>query len=564
MGRAGSKAVRLAEAALCSRDFQNKIENEGRSYGNAPGLSVEEHYVQSAPLAHRKRFAQFFTPPSIVEIMTNWVMATSPKNALDPACGTGIFVRAIFEQNPKVCITGVDVDKAVLNFARAALPKDAANIKLVNSDYLLLPQGPKYDAILLNPPYLKHHDFSYKDELVCRYSAQTGISFSRLSNLYVFFIVKACLSLKPGGRAAIIVPFEWANANYGTPLKEFLLREGGLKEVLYFNHSESVFPSALTTACILKIENSPSMGTVSVERLPGFAVAKHDVSVIDLLKARKWELIVNQGDDDVPEGFVPLRTLATTRRGIATGANEFFCISTESAVRMGIQSGHCVPCLTKASDVGFYVFSKKDLLALNRRGRRNVLLTFSSNLNAAERAYIEQGVKAGFDQRYLNAKRKPWYSMETLTRAPILVAVFGRQGLRSVLNSSNAYNLTAFHGIFPNKKDAGFAEALVACLNSRTVQRLARRVFRVYGGGLLKVEPRDLLDLPVPDIEGVSGGTQKKLSILLHELDKAKRDAINCEALEGELDRAVLAAGREASKLRSRNQKGLQLRFMEF
>jgi adenine-specific DNA-methyltransferase len=116
-----------------------------------------------------------------------------------------------------------------------------------------------------------------------------------------------------------------------------------------------------------------------------------------------------------------------------------------------------------------------------------------------------------------------------------------------VLNQAGVCNLTAFHGIYPRIESQGFAAALVACLNSRTVQALARQLLRVYGGGLLKVEPRDLLDLPVPDLARVGRRTIGRLERLLAERDHAVRAGRPIDVLEDELDKAVLAAGAEAA-----------------
>ena len=59
---------------------------------------------------------------------------------------------------------------------------------------------------------------------------------------------------------------------------------------------------------------------------------------------------------------------------------------------------------------------------------------------------------------------------------------------------------------------AHFAAALAACLNSAEVQSSALQQSRVYGGGLRKVEPRDLLAIQVPDLRLASSETIKRLA----------------------------------------------------
>ena len=114
-------------------------------------------------------------------------------------------------------------------------------------------------------------------------------------------------------------------------------------------------------------------------------------------------------------------------------------------------------------------------------------------------------------------------SMEQRAPAPIWAAVFGRKSLRFIYNDAGVHNLTTFHGIYPTRTDALYCRALVACLNSRLVQSLAAHQRRVYGGGLMKFEPRDLLAIPLPDLAGASADILEELAALLLQMDAETR-----------------------------------------
>ena len=90
---------------------------------------------------------------------------------------------------------------------------------------------------------------------------------------------------------------------------------------------------------------------------------------------------------------------------------------------------------------------------------------------------------------------------------------------------------------YPFIIDEEFSRALVCCLNSNIVQEFAKLNSRVYGGGLLKFEPKDILDIYVPDLRKVSRKTLCKLSKLLNFQETAK-DII---------DQCVLDAAEEAA-----------------
>jgi adenine-specific DNA-methyltransferase len=117
-----------------------------------------------------------------------------------------------------------------------------------------------------------------------------------------------------------------------------------------------------------------------------------------------------------------------------------------------------------------------------------------------------------------------------------------------VWNKSGVHNLTAFHGIYPNGLSETQIKALVAALNSPVVQNLARQQQRVYGGGLRKYEPRDLLAIEVPELWKCARRAVTTLANLLDEMDAAQRQfgAVGDRLLTA-LDEAVAAAAKDAA-----------------
>lgn len=45
----------------------------------------ESDYLHETPYEHRKAYGQFFTPPSVVRLMAQWVLKNHPKTIVDPA-----------------------------------------------------------------------------------------------------------------------------------------------------------------------------------------------------------------------------------------------------------------------------------------------------------------------------------------------------------------------------------------------------------------------------------------------------------------------------------------------
>lgn len=551
MGRPGKKRDRLgvSTSGLLQLPADFDVSDPERSFA---------HLV---PTQRRRQLGQFFTPPEIAQLMCEYVAAIHPQTLLDPAVGPGIFVRTFLGRHAPCRVTAVDADPLALEVCRRAVEFVArGGIDAICDDFLTWRSDARFDAIVANPPYVRHHDLCYQQDIFRDVDRRNGVKLSRLTNAYALFILEICRRLKPGGRAAIIVPGEWLNANFGGPIKEFLLRESLVDLLVYFSHGELVFDDALTTACLLFLEKGPPKRdvrttfvksgtcleqirkTILGEPVGSDELVERRLSSDVLLSHKKWNRVLQYGSESCPPGFVPLRQLAATRRGIATGANKFFHVSQDTWRSHKISQQHVVQCVGRAADISGFVFDGDDFDLLDQQGQRTYLLNFGENLSAADRGYLQHGVRQKLPQRYLLSARTPWYRMERREPAPIWAAVFGRRQLRFIWNAAGAHNLTTFHCIYPHDRRSVFAQALVACLNSRCVQELAAGQQRVYGGGLLKFEPRDLLDVLVPDLSRVSETTLSKLAALLLELNASET------ATAGQLCQCVFDAGQEADK----------------
>lgn len=558
MGRAGTKSQRL------ENDTETLLDQSVADFlmNSASPEAVDLAYTQHAPKAHRRKFAQFFTPPSIASLMADWISEKSPKLVLDPALGTGILARAVGKRLPNTKIVGYEIDPAVAVAAKKATRLTGIDVEIREADFLDSNPNDRFDGVIANPPYLRHHDLPNSAQRIAQIGSACDIQLSGLTNAYALFLLDCCRRLNVGGRLAFIIPTEWTNSNFGKPIKEYLLKNGFLRAIIYVCHTNTIFEDALTTSSILLVEKSetpavvvktlfvatetelPRLDELFGTRESRLAVTPRDFHSDQLLQTAKWDDLIRRGDTLVPDGFVPLRLLATTKRGIATGANGFFHISLAMARKQGILEERLIPCIGKANDVNSLNFGPERFSELIERERPTHLINFSGELSPAEKSYVQQGEAEGLHQRYLTQKRSPWYSNEKIHVAPIWAAVFGRECMRFIVNTAKVANLTAFHGVYPLRTDPTFVNALAATLNSNIVQGVMKSEMRVYGGGLNKVEPRDLLDVKVPDLRGCSTSTLERLSALM----VGQRNSHFTDRELDELDELVLSAGSEAAQ----------------
>lgn len=221
-------------------------EGENLAFGN----SAEERYSQAATANHRKAFGQFFTPPRVAAMMADWVADVNPRTIIDPCLGTGVLTRAALERCEDANIIAFEVDEQILHYADVGVPE---RVTLRIENYLYAEVEP-CDAIIMNPPYIRHRELEGYDVARSRISLDAGFVIPKSANLYVYFVLKACLQLRQGGRGAFLIPGEWLNANFSSALKRYLLNDGGLREVVLFSGCSTIFKDALTTASVLLVE----------------------------------------------------------------------------------------------------------------------------------------------------------------------------------------------------------------------------------------------------------------------------------------------------------------------
>jgi hypothetical protein len=118
-------------------------------------------------------------------------------------------------------------------------------------------------------------------------------------------------------------------------------------------------------------------------------------------------------------------------------------------------------------------------------------------------AYLERGKAQGIPEGYLASRRSPWYSQEDRLAAPFLCTYMGRsqngrKPFRFLWNQSAARAPNVYLLLYPrgplkaalqeNPALGGLVFQALECLDTDTF----RGQGRVYGGGLFKMEPKEL------------------------------------------------------------------------
>ena len=478
--------------------------------------SREIEYGKAVGKRHLKAMGQFFTPEAIARFVCNWACQNA-RNMLDPATGNGIFLREAASQYPDCHRVGYELDGDILEFFGTSQGED-----IVQGDYLASSWQEKYDAIVCNPPYNRFQAVANREEILGNIYAHTGIRYAGNSNLYVLFLLKSLCQMSGTGRLAYIVPTEFLNSAYGEQVKAILLEQRLLRAVISFDSRQDVFRGANTTCCIILADREEKQDIAfyildSVAELEGLELdhvhTDHGIWVKygEITPQEKWRKFLFREKNASYSHLVKVEKYCRISRGIATGANGFFCLSKQKAARLDLPEACLAPCICSSRDIEGSIFRQGDFEAMAEAGKKAYLLTVSEAVNGALAEYIQAGVEQGLPQRYVLSRRKPWYSMEIQEPACILVASAYRGRLKVVRNLAGVKYLAAFHGMYIHSEYRELEEIIFCYFLTDIGQNILRSNRKELGRGLEKFQPGDIMQGQMLDVEIVSEADRTKV-----------------------------------------------------
>ncbi len=135
-------------------------------------------------------------------------------------------------------------------------------------------QGGGFDAVIGNPPYVRQE--SIKEQKI--YFQTHYATYHGTADLYVYFIEKGINLLRAGGFFSYIVANKWMRANYGKPLRIFLIKRQ-IEEIIDFGDLP-VFKSATTYPCIIRVSQDKPLHDFNVSKVTALNFVSLDEYIV--------------------------------------------------------------------------------------------------------------------------------------------------------------------------------------------------------------------------------------------------------------------------------------------
>ena len=492
----------------------------------------------------RNRMGQFATPFPLATEILSYAKRLIPHGQgvrfLDPGFGTGAFYSALlqaFEANRIVSATGYEIDPHYGDKARQLWRETGLDLHI--SDFTkAAPNENGFNLLICNPPYVRHHHILNGEKIRLQAASHNacGVHFGGLAGLYCYFLALCHSWMAEGGIAGWLIPSEFMDVNYGVAAKRYLLDKVRLLHIHRFDPLDVQFGDALVSSAVVwfRKEKPPRNydvqftfgGTLSEPRLSRI------VSANSLRPALKWTHFP-LAQIHPWQAITTLADFFSIRRGLATGDNNYFILTASQISERDLPLKFFSPILPSprylpvseilSDELGNPLIANPSFLLDCRLSEAEVQKHFGSLWR-----YLQEGRERGVADRYLCQHRSPWYAQEKRPAPPFICTYLGRGDVKSgrpfrfILNHSRATVTNVYLALYPKRAVAQAIEASSS---------LARRIWeilnciepesmltqgRVYGGGLHKLEPKELARVPVHELAALITRSPKPRQTLIN------------------------------------------------
>jgi adenine-specific DNA-methyltransferase len=471
--------------------------------------------------AQQKLRGGYYTPASIASLLAEWAIRAPGATVLEPSCGDGEILASAASRLAALGggeLLGVELMELE---ARKCSNRIGAAAKVVNAEFFghfsTALRERSFDVVLGNPPFIRyqHVPEAHRDAAFA-IMHEEGLKPSRLTNLWVPFVVAGTAALADNGRLGLVIPAELMQVGYAAELRAYLAAsfskvtlvtfrrlvfEGVQQEVvLLLAEGAGHGPAAIR---VIEVDDAQCLTTLGLpERFPIAADMDH--------ASEKWtqyyldasELALVRALREHPK-LTRLGALADVDVGVVTGRNEFFVLRPSQAADLGLEAW-TTPLVGRSNQLEGIELSLEDWQQLEAQDAKCLLLTAPPKAPRAVRKYVDWGETQGFHTGYKCRIRRDWHVVPSVWIPDAFMFRQIYDAPRLVLNRSGATATDTIHRM--RLLDGVKGPRLMSSFFNSLTFAFAEVYGRSYGGGVLELEPTEAEALPIPYGKGLSAG----------------------------------------------------------
>ncbi|HDL1276054.1 TPA: N-6 DNA methylase [Mannheimia haemolytica] len=469
----------------------------------------------------------YYTPQYLADYITKWVLGINPSSILEPSCGDGRFIQALFNNNSEkekniTCFELIDSEADKSKYLLKSLGFNSFSV--YSSDFLrwsvdnFKADQIEFEGIIGNPPFIRYQYLNEEfQESAKNVFDLLNFKFTKHTNSWVSFLISSLSFLKEGGRLGMIIPSEILNVIHAQSLRDFISQ--GLHKVLIINPKNIWFENTLQGALIIlieKVDNESKKGIsilnvedddfINIDPNKLFVKSKY-IDFKDL--PDKW-VGANLTEEELSlinkvknhRSVYKFSDIATVEVGIVTGANDFFLVNDHIVSKYKLDR-FVYPMFGKSQHCKGIIYDNEQHF---ENKEKNLPTNFiylednESNLPLLVQTYIKEGEDAEYHKRYKCKIRKPWYKVPSVYSTNIGMLKRSHEAPKLILNKLGAYTTDTAYRIKSNKFQD---EILVCCFLNPLTMILSELNGRFYGGGVLELVPSEIRNLYIPIIENI-------------------------------------------------------------
>lgn len=571
---------------------------------------IYEHYssllfVEDSPQARffpavpeeewNKTYGSIYTPQFIAGFFARFLREQKPPSAfrrirtVDPACGSGIFLRTLLELqcdpiqdgvNSETIsrafdnVLGLDVDESASQATRLSLsllyltltgtlPTKLNVVTTESIEYFLTHPELKesFDAVIVNPPFISSGNQS--ETIRQRISKLMGEDSSGWVDTYLAFLHIGMEMVKPGGYGLYVLPHSFLLSNSARSLRKSLSNgtwircladlsaiqvfgQVGSYIVLLIFEKKSGTDQKGDPAAIIKCQDL--VGHALEDFLDGHKVETSSYSIYDVDQQKFTEnewVILPETESNIQSRLASLPKLddyVHIREGMITGADEVFIIDAKTVPEGG--SKVFIPLLTDREMMRYQVpkRTEKRVFYPFIEGRRISLEELKDRFGktyeylSLHRATLE--ARMSVQKGKLEWWSPIWPRLPEHLLIPKIISPHLVLLPRFSLDEDGKYAISRSPLLYPKERivETDLLRFLVGIMNSSICHWYISTHSHKYSRGYLMLEPKTLKHVPVPDLARISAKTMREL------IDLVNRRLTNSEyaTAEREIEKIVL------------------------